>query len=94
MFHHSAQADDFQRDLMSQRVLSLATDSCQDTSIFQRFAEAMTFENDAMPGAQFFVNEQEDSACTEASCHFEKRWSAIESKRIDISFCLGTIWDM
>ena len=26
----------------------------------------MTFENDAMPGAQFFVNEQEDGACTEA----------------------------
>ena len=29
----------------------------------------MTFENDAMPGAQFFVNEQEDSACTEAWPH-------------------------
>ena len=29
MFHDSAQADDFQRDLMSQRVLSLGAEICQ-----------------------------------------------------------------
>lgn len=40
----------------------------------------MTFENDAMPGAQFFVNEQEDSACTEAghSISFQRRRSGTE----------------
>ena len=30
-------------------------------------SEAVTLENDAMPGAQFFLNEQEENAVTEAA---------------------------
>eukprot|EP00435_Cladocopium_sp_Y103_P057203 s859_g19.t1 len=60
----SAPADDFQRDLMSQR--------------------AMTFENDAMPGAQFFVNEQEDSACTEVASRYNKAEQEVEDLQDEI----------
>lgn len=60
----SAPADDFQRDLMSQR--------------------AMTFENDAMPGAQFFVNEQEDSACTEVASRYNAAEQEVEDLQDEI----------
>lgn len=60
----SAPADDFQKDLMSQR--------------------AMTFENDAMPGAQFFVNEQEDSACTEVASRYNAAEQEVEDLQDEI----------
>jgi len=60
----SVPADDFQRDLMTQR--------------------AVTFENDAMPGAQFFVNEQEDGACTEVASRYNAAEQEVEDLQDEI----------
>ena len=51
---------------LAQHNIRVAGDDFQRDLMEQR---AVAFESQAMPGAQFFVNEQEENACTEA-----ERW--------------------
>lgn len=60
----SVAADDFQRDLMTQR--------------------AVTFENDTMPGAQFFLNEQEETAVTEVANRYSSAEQDVEELQDEI----------
>eukprot|EP00913_Durusdinium_trenchii_P030232 g28323.t1 len=87
----SVAADDFQRDLMTQRdprqppfdSSRRGADARSGRDVGPVASKAVTFENDTMPGAQFFLNEQEETAVTEVA----NPWPPL--KQVDVMNGLG-----